>query len=468
MRGALSPLLLLYSLLERWISRAAVAVFESSWRNQNKEDWYKESSPACTQAMGMDEILIKNEIGGRLLAVASLMPEKASRGVEWRRARQCCLRKRTRLFASAELGFPEERPLKRLRHKQKNQWRFWLPSSSELDGEEPVLAPLAGSNTQKTEVRIEHPAPCENPAPSTPFGEGICPAKSKRGRTEDWNTPLGDLAPCVSPSNWKSTIQASPSIPSAVDVKRDDKSGVADLRRRLVWPRKIKTVKIGSAPEIPVLLNGILGQILRVKNQKNSPCQRSPIPSANLIADSHCGSRLLLGLTGPLPYKIAQLNANRPLCSDRCWVLSPEAKLVATPSQQWPVPEFASGKGTRSLPSSARVVARGVPSLGNFLSPSQVPGMLPPMSVAGSAIPAASSSLVSVARGTFSLGHFNFNSNNTRLLPPVSITESAIPLVSTTLVNNGSSFIPLGLLRPIPVIEKTLPMASNALSLHAC
>ncbi|CAL1359842.1 unnamed protein product [Linum trigynum] len=141
-----------------------------------------------------------------------------------------CLKKRSRLSAYAEIEVPEERPLKRLRQKSKNQWRFGLPHSSDLDGDEHVLAPLARSNTQKTETGIEHPAPCENLAQSIPFGNGIClvngicPVKSNCGRTEFRKTPMGDGALCVPPGNRKIKVQANPCNPSTADVKRDDGS----------------------------------------------------------------------------------------------------------------------------------------------------------------------------------------------------------------------------------------------------
>ncbi|CAL1354526.1 unnamed protein product [Linum trigynum] len=165
MRGALSSLLLLCSLLGRWIARAAVAFFEASWRNQKVGVGLY--NPDCSK---YKEISMANSL--RLPAVGVPLPAKNARRVE--RHRRQCLQKRLRPSPFSDMEDQEERPIKRLRRELSALWRFWLPHSFEMEEDEPGRALFAG---EKTEDRIELPESQGEIDRSIPFGEGCCPVK---------------------------------------------------------------------------------------------------------------------------------------------------------------------------------------------------------------------------------------------------------------------------------------------------
>ncbi|CAL1401645.1 unnamed protein product [Linum trigynum] len=180
MRGALSSLLLLVSLLGRWFSRPAAAVFTTSLRNQNKGNWLNRSLSDRIQVLGMNRTPISSMKDGTPPADASPNPKRASQGIGRRRALGRRLKKRAIHAAFAEFEIPEERPSKRYRQMPRYQWRFWLLNSSELDEVDSVDVPLAGSNMQTMRFPIERHDFCEILAQSLPLGDEIFPVKPDR------------------------------------------------------------------------------------------------------------------------------------------------------------------------------------------------------------------------------------------------------------------------------------------------
>ncbi|CAL1371277.1 unnamed protein product [Linum trigynum] len=341
MRGALSSLLFLCSLVGHWISRAAVEVFKSSWRNQINEDGFTEPIQETTQVRRGSGSCVG------LLAVGEPRSKRVSRRRVWRRERRRCLTKRPRWSTFEETEILEERPPKRLRQKPKEIWRFWLPSSSDLDGKSPALAlfagkklqkteawcerrdPLvqvfesnpigkllslfAGRNLQATEVGFERPVPLNQPAQSAPFGEEISLVKSKGGNPAFCCNPSGEVIPDVSPGTMMTVSEESPPIPNGAGIMRDGGVGIADLQCRLIWPQKIRDFPSKFAPEIPVFLSEILGKQSRVNFRNCAPRRKFPIPIPTLIEKS----RFILGNARARPYKSSPLLSNKSVCSER-------------------------------------------------------------------------------------------------------------------------------------------------------
>ncbi|CAL1359892.1 unnamed protein product [Linum trigynum] len=153
--------------------------------------------------------------------------------------------------------------------------------------------------------------------------------------------------------------EENPPKPNGAGTQRDGGAVIADLLHRLVWPRKIRDFRFTSAPEIPVLLSGILGKKSRVNFQNCVPRRKFPNPFTTLLEEC----RLILGNAGARPYKTSPLLANQSLCSERNTEHSAEKNLAHPPDQQLSDSDLRLGIGPLPSLSSAGFLVIGCPVL---------------------------------------------------------------------------------------------------------
>ncbi|CAL1360069.1 unnamed protein product [Linum trigynum] len=307
MRGTLASLLCFGSLLGKWLTWAVAAVFATSWRNQSAKGWYFQQDQRSFKA------LLRTGKAGLPRAVKLPSSKEIEREVEWRTDQRHHQNKRLR--PSVEVGNLEEQPLKRLRHIPKNQWRFWLPHSSEMEGDEPFRAPFAGGNSSEITNSCEQLVPDAGLNRLLAVGEGIFPMESNwegyQFGQSDHNPSGGDM-PCVRLEEEGEVVQKEPSKPSSAAEKRSDVVVAAEQWCQLVWRRNDRAVRIESNPQPPLLLSGILGKNIRAKIQRNPTRQRSPSSSGIRIQNSPWEARLRPGNSGFSAYKTHWLSSTRP------------------------------------------------------------------------------------------------------------------------------------------------------------
>ncbi|CAL1369759.1 unnamed protein product [Linum trigynum] len=217
MRGALASFLCCCSLLGKWLSWAATAIFAASWRNQTANGWYLKQNRGFIKP--------PPKIGNEAAELQS--PGKILRKVEWRRCRRHHQKKRS--LQSIEIDGPEESPLKRRRSQPKKQWRFWLPHSSELEGEESVQVPFAGEKSPNPANWVEQHVPIAGLGQGLAIGEGIDPLNSHLGCSQMIHLPVGGVTPDVMSVKTQTPVQKA-SI--AAGEKMD---GPAASSPRLSW-----------------------------------------------------------------------------------------------------------------------------------------------------------------------------------------------------------------------------------------
>ncbi|CAL1355448.1 unnamed protein product [Linum trigynum] len=234
MRGAISSLLLLCSLLGRWFLKAAFAVFEASLRNQS--DWYRKPK-------GLREPQITSHLEGCFSDTENRFSRRAPQEIGRRKARLIHRKKRSFQTALAETTIEDDHPTKRCRSKPLNQWRFWLPHSSELDDADSDLPSLAGYKIQTTRNQIEVHKPYERLdrfTQATPLGTGTSPVLPRSAQTRikipcfggelvkfseseyrnnqgPRDDPLGDEYLCGLSRKGRVEIQNKPKNPSNTD-----------------------------------------------------------------------------------------------------------------------------------------------------------------------------------------------------------------------------------------------------------
>ncbi|CAL1408395.1 unnamed protein product [Linum trigynum] len=240
-------------------------------------------------------------------------PEETMRAVKWRTDWRPNQNKRLR--SSIEVGSLEEQPLKRLRHKTKNQWRFWLPHSSEMEGEEPLRAPFAGGNSSEQIPNCEQLAPDAGLDRLLAVGEGIFPKKLDRADNQFDQAdqiPSGGDCPCVRLEEERVAAQNEPSMASSAAEQKSDGVAAAALLCQRMWRHDARAIRIGSNQPTPLLLCGIFGRDIRRNLLRHPKRHRSPKSSGIRIPNNHWEARLCLGHSDYSVYKNRGLKSTRP------------------------------------------------------------------------------------------------------------------------------------------------------------
>ncbi|CAL1392808.1 unnamed protein product [Linum trigynum] len=361
MRGSLASLLCLGSLFGNWLIGVVVAVFATSWKNQTAEDWQSPQDSSRFKARPR---------AGKAVKIPS--PEKITRAVECRTDRRPYQNKRLRL--SNEAGSLEEQPLKRLRHKSKNQWRFWLPHSSEMEGEEPLRPPFAGGNSSDKTNKCEHLAPEAGLDRLLVVGKGICPKKLGRaGNLVDQfdQNPSGRDSPCVRMEEEREAVNNEPYMGSSAAEKSSEVVEAADLRCLLMWRHDTRAVRIVWNHQTPLMLSGIFGRDIRSKLRRNPTQQRYPTSSGIRIPNSLWEARLCLGNSEYSGYKNNGLHSTRPPNLERWCASIPETQSASFYRKQEADPDIDSGKQDSCCLTSSCGVMRDSSEIGSGI---QSPG----------------------------------------------------------------------------------------------